>query len=117
MSLDMDGFIDDEFQSIDATRIPQGGSYVDGLWVAAASAPIAHKVTIQALSEREIDSLALGGERILDMRKIYVNDGVLASITPADIWSFDGQQWKAVKMDNRPWRNYCKIIVSRFDQQ
>ena len=118
MSLDMFGQIDAVFTSIPATRVSQsGGSYVDGVWVPGGTTSTQHTVNIQPATDREIDSLSGGGERIVDLRRVYVNDGVLTDIAPADEWEFDGQRWKTIKLDNRPWRNYCKIFVSRYDQQ
>jgi hypothetical protein len=114
----MRGHIDPVFKSIPATRTGSTGSgYVNGIWVDGTSTTTAHAVTIQPASDREIESIERGGERIVDARRVYVNDGVLASISPADIWDFDGQLWKCHKLDNRPWRNYCKAIVSRIDNQ
>lgn len=116
--LDMAGMIDDTFQSIPATRTAMtGGGYVNGIWVDGVVTTEAHKVTIQSASDREIDFLSQGGERILDLRRIYVNDGDLYKISSADTWNFDGQAWKSISLDNRPWRNYCKIFVSRLDVQ
>jgi len=116
--LDMSGTIDDTFQSIPATRTAMAGDgYVDGIWADGEPTTEAHKVTIQSASDREIDFLSQGGERILDLRRIYVNDGDLYKISSADIWDFDGQKWKTISLDNRPWRNYCKIFVSRLDVQ
>jgi hypothetical protein len=118
MSLDMFGQIDDVFVSIPADRISKsGGAYVDGIFVPGVETVTPHTVTIQPASDREIAALSGGGERVVDLRRVYVNDGVLASISEADDWSFDGQLWKTVKLDNRPWRNYCKAIVSRYDEQ
>ena len=28
---------------------------------------------------------------------------------------FLNQQWKTIMLDNRPWRNYCKVVVERID--
>ncbi len=118
MSLDMAGFVDDVFESIPATRVSRStGGYVDGIYVPGAETETPHRVNVQPATDREIDSLSSGGERINDLRRVYVNDGVLASIADADQWQFDGQLWKTVKLDNRPWRNYCKIFVSRYDNQ
>lgn len=118
MSLDMQGHIDDVFESTPADRIAKtGGAYVDGIWTDGTETTTPHKVTIQPATDKEIQALSSGSERILDMRRVYVNDGVLASISQADDWVFDGQRFKTVKLDNRPWRNYCKIIVSRYDEQ
>lgn len=118
MSLSMSGHIDAVFKSVDATMTPKGGSYVDGVWVPSPSLAVTgYVVNIQPLSEREKDFLERGGERIVDGRRIYVNNGDLNLITLEADWEFLGQRWKAVKTDNRPWRNYCKVIVSRYDQQ
>lgn len=118
MSLDMFGQIDDVFESIQADRVSKtGGAYVNGLWVDGVETETPHTVTIQPASDREIAALVSGGERITDARRVYVNDGVLAEISQADDWLFDGQRWKTVKLDNRPWRNYCKAIVSLYDSQ
>ena len=118
MSLDMLGHIDDCFQSVPANRTASiGGSYVDGLWVDGTDTVTPHKVTVQPVTEKEIDSLDIGQERIGDMRKIYVNDGDLYSIAEADTWKLTGIDgtFRCVKLDNRPWRNYCKAIVVRLD--
>lgn len=118
MSLDMRGHVDSVFKSIDATRIASsGGGYVDGLWIEGTTTTTLHTVNIQPATDREIDAIEKGGERIIDARRVYVNDGIDASIKESDIWEFDGQRWKCHKLDNRPWRNYCKAIVSRFDNQ
>lgn len=118
MSLDMAGHIDPVFVSVPATRTSNtGGGYVDGIWQNGVAAATTHTVNVQPASDREIEALEKGGERIIDARRIYVNDGIDASISQADIWEFSGQKWKCHKLDNRPWRNYCKAIVSRIDNQ
>jgi len=117
MSLKMTGHIDDTFKSVDATHIGKSGAYVDGLWQTVTADPVAYKVNIQPLSEREIDFLERGGERIVDGRRIYVNSGDLTRISLEGEWVFLGQRWKIIKTDNRPWRDYCKVIVDRYDVQ
>ena len=118
MSLDMRGHIDPVFKSIPATRTATtGGGYVDGIWQDGATVVTSHTVTIQPATDREIETIEKGGERIVDARRVYINDGVDASISQADLWEFAGQVWKCHKLDNRPWRNYCKAIVSRIDNQ
>jgi hypothetical protein len=116
--LDMSGHIDDTFQSVAANRTSKsGGGYVDGRWVEGTITISPHKINLQPLNNKEIQALQVGAERIGDMRKIYVNDGDLYSIAEADTWEFatvDGA-FKCVMLDNRPWRNYCKAIVSRKD--
>ena len=122
-ALDMDGFIDDDFQSIPATRFSQSGSRdAKGRWVAGAEgAGTPHKVNLQPLSDKELTNLGAGGERIQDFRKFYVNDGDLQSLTPQDEWEFDtpdlaGVRFTVYMLDNRPWRNYCKCVVARNDR-
>ncbi len=116
--LKMTGHIDAVFKSVDATFTPAGGAYVDGVWIPVMNVPVTgFQVNIQPLSERELDFLQKGGERILDPRRIYVNNGDLTAITLDGERLFIGQRWKVIKTDNRPWRNYCKVIVDRFDDQ
>lgn len=118
MSLDMSGHIDSTFESVTATRTAKaGGAYVDGKWVDGSSAATNHIVNLQPLNDRERKTLQEAGERIIDARKIYVNDGDIYSVSEADMWSFAGVDgvFKTVSVDNRPWRNYCKIVVSRKD--
>lgn len=116
MSLSMEGHIDSVFVSVPAVRTASSGAFVDGifdpdLWIATP-----HTVNIQPVTDRELDFLQQGGERIVDARRIYVNSGDLQSIDHTGTWAFLGQQWKAHKCDNRYWRNYVKVIVSRIDQ-
>lgn len=117
MSLSMRGHIDNVFKSVPATHVGKSGSYVDGIWVPATSGPVAFTVNIQPLSDKEIDFLRQGGQRIVDPRKIYVNNGDLNSIALNGEWVFLGQRWKVIRTDNRPWHKYCKVIVDRYDQQ
>lgn len=118
MSLDMEGFIDEVFESVAAVRTTKSGNYVDGKWVETSENKTPHSVTLQQASGKEIQNLSQGGERILDARRVYVNDGVNYSISDSDLWEFTGVNgiFKTVSLDNRPWRNYCKIIVSRQDK-
>lgn len=119
MTLSMLGHIDSTFQSGPATRTARtnGGYDADGIWQDGTSVTTSHTVTVQPASDREIEALEKGGERIVDARRIYVNDGIDASIQQSDLWTFAGQTWKCHKLDNRPWRNYCKAIVGRLDVQ
>ncbi len=117
MSLDMEGFVDDTFESIPAQRFSRSGSYVDGIWVPGTEVETPHSVNLQTASLKEIQSLDSGGERLNDVRKVYINDGIDASLAPSDTWEFEGLsgRYKTIQLDNRPWRNYCKSIVSRID--
>ncbi|MCC3717001.1 hypothetical protein LLE78_12685, partial [Staphylococcus haemolyticus] len=105
------------FKPVPADHVGKSGSYVDGIWVTSTSGPVAFTVNIQPLSDKEIDFLRQGGQRIVDPRKIYVNNGDLDSIALDGEWVFLGQRWKVIRTDNRPWRKYCKVIVDRYDQQ
>lgn len=117
ISLDMSGHIDDVFESVKATRTVKGGSWVNGEWVSGAESSTTHRVNVQPLNGKDINALTLVGERIQDTRKVYVNDGTMASIQPSDIWTFpdvDGT-FKCYGLDNRPWRNYCRFYAIRMD--
>lgn len=116
--LNMEGHIDDCFESIPASRTSNSGSYVNGRWSENAGIVTPHKITLQPVSDKKIDNLSKGGERIVDARTVYINDGDLYSIEPSDTWTFEGIAgvFKTVELDNRPWRNYCKLIVSLKDE-
>lgn len=118
MSLNMEGQIDGVFESVEASRtVDTGGAWVDGIWTPGTPSTTPYIVNIQPASDREVDFLRQGGERITDARQIYINQGDMQLIDQAGTWAFLGQQWKAVKVDNRYWRNYCKVIVMRIDDQ
>jgi hypothetical protein len=113
----MEGHIDDVFVSVEASRTVTGGGWVDGIWTPRGAVTTPYIVNIQPASDREVDFLRQGGERITDVRRIYINQGEMQLIDQTGTWAFLGQQWKAVKVDNRYWRNYCKVIVMRIDDQ
>ena len=116
--LDMRGHIDNVFKSVDATFTPvQTGYDSNGLPNPTDGTATTFTVNVQPLNLRELDILTRGNQRIVDGRKIYVNNGDLSIIEDNGIWVFLGQRWKTVQSDNRPWRNYCKVIVSRIDPQ
>ena len=118
MSLNMEGQIDGVFESVEASRTADtGGAWVDGIWTPGMPSTTPYIVNIQPASDREVDFLRQGGERITDARRTYINQGDMQLIDQTGTWTFLGQQWKAVKVDNRYWRNYCKVIVMRIDDQ
>lgn len=118
MSLNMEGQIDDVFVSVEASRtVDVGGQLVEGIWVPGLPEANPYIVNIQPASDREVDFIRQGGERITDARRIYINEGDMQLIDQTGVWTFLGQQWKAVKVDNRYWRNYCKVVVMRIDDQ
>ena len=117
-TLSMAGHVDDTFVSVPATRtVTSGGEWVEGIWAPGAPNTKPYTVNIQQASDREVDFIRQGGERITDVRRIYINDGEMQLIDQTGVWTFLGQQWKAVKCDNRYWRDYCKVIVMRIDDQ
>ncbi len=116
ISLDMFGFVDDVMTTGAITRIyRENGSYVDGIWQDGIVNASRHVATVQPLSPVEAQNIDIGGNRIKDYRKIYINDGTMAVISPQDEWVIDSINYKTVDIDNRPSRNYCKITVFRMD--
>ena len=122
MSLDMTGFIDSKFQSGGlATRTSYApGQYVNGIWQEGVASTENHRVNIQPATEKQIADLEQGGERILDVRRLYVNGGDLFSISPSDTWTFPSDSgldgvYRTRSLDNRPWRGYCRIMVAIVD--
>lgn len=114
----MTGAVDSVFESVPASRTTTDvGSYVDGIWVPGAQTTTAFRVNIQPVSQQELDFLTQGGERVMDLRRIYVNDGPIEQISETGEWEFLGLRWKAIRVDNRYWRDYCKCIVARIDDQ
>ncbi|MGL5583619.1 MAG: hypothetical protein ACRDCE_22050 [Cetobacterium sp.] len=118
MGLEMTGTIDLVFESVPATRTTTSeGSYVDGIWVPGVQTTKTYTVNIQPASDQEIQFLNQGAERVRDVRRIYINDGDMQDINDTGTWEFIGLRWKTVKCDNRYWRDYCKVLVDRIDDQ
>ena len=122
MSLSMLGHIDSTFVSIDANQITvAGGAYdSDGIYQDGTESILPYTVTIQPLNDRELNNLQIGGERVEDYRKIYVNDGDFHALSPKAFWEFDAnnvgvQRYKVIKSDIRVWRSYAKITVVLID--
>lgn len=119
MSLVMAGQIDGVFQTVPVEVIAQEYAYVDGI-----SQPVGPKVvtkfprvTIQPLNDNELDMILRAEQRILDVRKLYINSGNLSVLElNEDVW-FLNQRWKVIRRDYRPWRKYVKLIVDRYDDQ
>lgn len=119
-SLDMFGHIDDVFASATVIRTSTtGGAYVNGKWVAGTTSTSSHVANIQPLNAKEANHLSIGGDRIKDYRKLYINDGSAGEIIEADTYTIPGVDgtFKTFMLDNRvPFgRNYCKIVVARID--
>lgn len=120
MSLLMGGMIDAVFESTDATLTTYAADYLNGILINTQTQFGGYIVNVQPASDKEIEWLKQGGERTVDVRRVYVNDGDFAAIELGAIWEFDalpGQQYKIVKLDNRPWRSYCKCLATALDGQ
>lgn len=118
MSLNMQGQIDGVFQSVAASRtVDTTGAWVEGVWMPGVKVTTPYVVNIQPASLREMELIRQAGERITDVRRIYINEGQMQGIDQTGTWEFLGQRWKAWQCDNRYWRNYCKVIVVRIDDQ
>lgn len=85
----------------------------------------AFDANVQPASDREIEFLSIGAERVNDVRVVHRNDGKGIDVsTPgnlADILVFaetpdkEPTWWKAVATDFRPWRNFCRSVVVKLD--
>lgn len=118
MSLNMSGHIDDVFESIPVTLTYQaGGAYVNGIWQDGTETTVSYRANVQQLDDKELSNLMLAGQRILDSRKVYINDGDLELLKLGEDMRLEGDEWKIVERDVREWRNYAKIIVVRYDDQ
>ncbi len=116
-TLNFGGLIKEDFDSgLEVVRIFRtAGRYVEGVWVPGAETRKSFRANVQPASDREIAFLTNGGERIVDARRLYINDDV-GDVDLSGLFEFKGQRWKPVKIDNRPKRSYCKVIVARVDQ-
>lgn len=80
---------------------------------------------VQPVSDKEIEFLQIGAERINDVRVIHRNDGKGIEVsTPgklADILVFaetpdkPATWWKSIATDFRPWHNFCRAVVAKLD--
>lgn len=119
MSLSMQGQIDGVFRTVNVTftNTPDGG-YVDGIYQPGVPVSTTFRnVTIQPLTDDELDLLLRAGQRIIDARKLYINNGNFDALQLNAKVEFLSQEWKLIKADVRPWRKYAKLIVDRKDDQ
>ena len=121
-SLDFNGFVDADFKSYSATQITVTGSGYDddGIWQEGTESESAYDINVQPVSNREIQSLQIGGERISDYRNIWVNDGDFHALSPSAFWEFDAnnnglERYKIISSDIRVSRSYAKLTVCLID--
>lgn len=119
MSLNMSGHIDAVFVSAPVTITGQtsGGWDAEGNPIAPTPINSSYIGNIQPLNDKELENLLMAGERIVDGRKVYINNGDFASLRLAMNVDMLGKKWKVVRSDVRPWRKYAKLVVSRYDDQ
>lgn len=113
MSLNMQGHIDDVFTSFEVTQRTQPGSYVDGKWVTGSLIDTTFRANVQPATDRQIQTLQMGGRRVVDVRNVWINQTISLSIAPTDKWLIDGLEFETVSFDNRPSRTYAKVTVSQ----
>ena len=80
---------------------------------------------VQPVSDKEIEFLQIGAERINDVRVIHRNDGKGIEVSVpgqlADILVFaetpdkEPTWWKSIATDFRPWHNFCRAVVAKLD--
>lgn len=80
---------------------------------------------VQPVSDKEIEFLQIGAERINDVRVIHRNDGKGIKVSTAgklaDILVFAETPdepvtwWKSIATDFRPWHNFCRAVVAKLD--
>ena len=80
---------------------------------------------VQPVSDKEIEFLQIGAERINDVRVIHRNDGKGIEVSVpgqlADILVFaetpdkEPTWWKSIATDFRPWHNFCRTVVAKLD--
>lgn len=112
-----ENFIDDEFSKAIGTRFPRQTNYVNGKLVVNQSIGDAREVDVRPATERQIEFLASGGERVIEVLNLYVNTGDIASIEKGDYWMLSDRDgtFKAVSLDKRLSTGRCRVTVSRLD--
>jgi len=122
--LDFFGHIDSTFRTNTATLYRVSGGYsAAGIWEGEAPIVISGlAINDQPATPSQIKWLSPGGERNIELRNVYLNDGTMLRPSgpghAADELEFDAgfgmQRWKVVQADCRPTRNYCQAVVERL---
>lgn len=121
MAIDMSGTIDGTFTSLTVTLLSTlDGDYdSDGIWQDGTESQTTFQANVQPVSDKELESLELGSERINDVRRVYPASSVTFKLSPYMKLQFDEgsgvKTYRIVKSDVRPWNNYAKIICEVID--
>lgn len=124
MSLNMMSHVSGDFVTHKVRLERYAARYIDHKSALALEYDDSFNANIQPASDREIEFLGIGAERVNDVRIVHRNDGkgilVSAPDNLADLLIFsDGvteeTYWKSVNTDFRPWRNFCRATVVRLD--
>ncbi len=115
MSLDMFGMVDQAFGTGVVTITPVSGEYVDGEYVADSSVQSTqHRAVKQVASSEEMRALPQGGERYTDVARFFINDGSTHNVGSVLV-DQHGNTYRIFDADNRPERNYCKLLGASRD--
>lgn len=119
MSLSMSGHIDNTFYSeLSLTYHAVERTETNGIFTNTVTSVMSFRATVQPLSPRELNLLGIGLERIQDYRKIYINSGNMELLNRLNgYFTLNGEKFKAIQVDYRPARKYCKLILCRWDVQ
>lgn len=110
-------------ESVTAARAGGAGSWVDGIYVPAATANIPVICSIQPLRGNETQQLP-EGRRSIEHMKLYTATKLRAADekakTPADIISYDGKTWEVMEVQN--WYQtsglqHYKCVIMKRDYQ
>lgn len=108
------GAIKGDFDSgLNVTYVKTQGQYVDGRYVKQEVSRHRVFANVQPVSDRELDFLSMGGRRIVDARKIYLNEQDTEKYDLEGYFEFLGAKWKPIKVDKRPKRSYMKFTVAQ----
>lgn len=107
-----------DFYPYEATRFVNEGAYNNiGIWEKKLIKKDIYDINKQPSTPKEKDFLERGGERIVETSNIYLDNCVDTTIiSENDFWQINEIMYKTISLDNRPIRNYCKIVISRIDK-
>ena len=121
MAVDMTGAVGN-FAQITCTLVTEvDGNYDnDGIWQSGGVNETTFKACVSPHHTKEIETLDLGSERVIDSFSIYPENFIQFKMSPyirikMDLG--DGERtYRVVQADVRPWNNYCKIVCNLLDE-